>query len=368
MTLDDLKPSREITGYGVSVDNVNEALPLGLGLVFANGVPVCSRGLETLEVPGPVMTVYRNPTRRVLFDEVRDANPFFHLIESLWILAGDNGVALPRMFLDRIADFSDNGKTFHGAYGHRLRASFGFDQLTRVVTLLREKPDTRQAVLSIWDPRLDLGATTKDTPCNDLIMLRIQRGKLNMTVCCRSNDVVLGAYGANVVQFSMLLEWIAAMVGVEVGTYIQMSNSYHVYTDNPFWTAFKAGAHDSGHVHNPYMDPEVQPYPLANTPAEADQVAIDCFRMVTRANAGIHLFGNEYHENAGPDELGYASNFFVDVVVPIVDAYEKYKAKNYTKALETLTYCHAADWRLACSAWVLRRKEKHDAKVAAGGV
>ena len=364
----ELRNPDDLRAWGVFCDNVNEALPLGMEYVRAFGVPVSSRGLETLEVPGPVMTVYRNPTRRVLFDEVRDANPFFHLIEALWIIAGDNHAALPSMFLGRIKDFSDDGETFHGAYGHRLRASFGFDQLTRVVMLLRDKPDTRQAVLSIWDPRLDLGAVTKDTPCNDLIMLRIQRGKLNMTVCCRSNDAVLGAYGANVVQFSMLLEWLAAMVGVDVGTYIQMSNSFHVYADNPFWLEYLKGNHDSGHVYNPYMDAQVTPYLLAVNPAEANQVAIDAFRMVHRANTGVHLFGKEAHVDKGPHELGYQSNFFIAVVVPMVAAYEAYKAKDFDRAMELLGFCEAADWRVACIAWVLRRKEKHQKAAARTGV
>ena len=106
-------------GIGITVDNVNEALPRALALVKEHGVSSSSRGIETLRVPGPVSTIYRNPTRRVLFDVVRDANPFFHLIEAMWVLAGSRRVELPRHFLDGIARYSDDGKVFHGAYSYR---------------------------------------------------------------------------------------------------------------------------------------------------------------------------------------------------------------------------------------------------------
>lgn len=342
-------------GFGLTVDNVNEALPIGLQLVQQHGIEQVSRGIKTLEVPGPVTTVYRTPQRRVLFDSVRDANPFFHLMESLWILAGSNRLALPEYFLKRYSDFSDDQLTLHGAYGFRLRHWDGFDQLDAVVKLLRDKPDTRQAVLSIWDPYRDLGAKTKDMPCNDMVMFSIREGYLHMTVCNRSNDVIWGAYGANAVQFSMLQEWVAVMVGANVGYYVQQSNSYHVYPDNPFWLEYLKGNHDSGHVVNGYMDADCVPYPMAVTPEEAEMVQRDCERLDERAQEGQPLGGT-----------GYESPFFDRVVVPMVAAYERYKLKDYMGAMQVLRYCDAVDWRAACVAWVLRRKERADAqKVAA---
>jgi hypothetical protein len=41
----------------------------------------------------PVVTCYSAPTQRVLFSPMRDANPFFHLMEALWMLAGRDDVA-----------------------------------------------------------------------------------------------------------------------------------------------------------------------------------------------------------------------------------------------------------------------------------
>jgi hypothetical protein len=52
---------------------------------------------------------------------------------------------------------------------------------------------------------------------------------LDLTVCCRSNDAIWGAHGANAVHFSVLQEYLAARIGVGVGTMYQWSNNYHAY-------------------------------------------------------------------------------------------------------------------------------------------
>jgi thymidylate synthase len=345
-------------GFGITADNVNEALPYGLSLLQQVGVASTSRGIETIKVPGPVMTVYRTPQRRVLFDEVRDANPFFHLMESLWILGGSNKLALPAYYLKRYADFSDDGVTLHGAYGHRLRKwhdgydentgrEWQVDQIDEVIRLLRDKPDTRQAVMSIWDPREDLGTVTKDMPCNDMVMFGVTEGFLDMQVCNRSNDAIWGAYGANAVQFSMLHEIIAIASGLEVGYYVQQSWNYHVYPTNPFWGKFLANEHEHGEQVNPYMNPDMQVYPLANTPAEALDFLKDCVAL-------CYLFEQS-------ETTSWKTPFFIDVVQPLMDAYEYYKVKEYDKAIAHAMLIAAPDWRLACCQWLLRRQHKAQA-------
>lgn len=343
--------------YGLTIhaDNVNDALRIGTMHLLDKGKPVMSRSMLTLEYPGPVSTVYANPLQRVLFDPVRDANPFFHLMESLWILSGSDNVALPKMFLSSIDRFSDDGQTFHGAYGYRLRKAFDVDQLLGAVELLQEKPDSRQVVLSIWHPELDLGKETKDMPCNDMIMLKVREGKLNMTVCNRSNDMIWGAYGANAVQFSVLLEWLAAAIGVEVGYYVQQSDSYHVYVDNPFWQQVQEKNYRPGY-HSPYDQPElgVEPYPLVtgvvgSNPMrhEAIRVLKDCEALDLAAQHGFPL-----------NTPAYQSQFFHSVVQPVISAYASYQDKQYGNALEAISACSATDWRLALHQWVQRRADK----------
>ena len=93
---------------------------------------------------------------------------------------------------------ADDGKVFHAPYGFRLRhwgvrsedkfceenlhAAQGYDQVADAVKIFDNNPNTRQVVLSIWNPDLDLGTKTKDIPCNDILMLKIRNGKLTGAV------------------------------------------------------------------------------------------------------------------------------------------------------------------------------------------
>lgn len=354
--------SSSVWGLTLTVDNVNEALPLALNSIRERGQPFTSRGMPTLEYPGPVRTTYRSPQRRVLFDPFRDANPFFHLMEAMWILSGSDNIALPCYFLPGVERFSDDGMHFHGAYGHRMRhwplrvsGESEVDQLLQTVAWLSMRPDSRQSVISIWDPEKDLVASSKDVPCNDMIMLGVREGKLHMTVCNRSNDVIWGAYGANVVQFSILHEWLAVAIGVEVGYYSQLSNSFHVYVDNPYWEKFLAGEHAHGHVHNPYMN-GVEPYPIAVTQDEAKLVLEDAELLNERAVQGQVLLGRG---------RCFQSPFFDRVIAPAIFAFMAYRAGKYGDALARLRYVDAEDWRMAMTEWVERRQANaRAAKVA----
>lgn len=333
-------------GFGVRARNVNEALAIGMNLMRYEGKPASSRGMEVLRAPGPVTTVYERPQERVLFNPVRDANPFFHLIDALWLLSGSNRVELPAHFLKNITRFSDNGLKFHGAYGYRLRHSFGFDQIEMACAMLKEKPDSRQAVMSIWSPTLDLATKTLDMPCNDMLMLDIVDDALNITVCNRSNDVIWGAYGANAVQFSVLQEYMAACIGVKVGHYTQQSNNYHVYTDNAFWLKYQEDGDTHRYV-DYYEEGKVLPLSLAEDALDARALFHDCEALARNAEDGRKLLVHQY-----------GSSFFKRVVVPMVAAYETYKTKDFDATIRQLEEVEALDWRVACTEWVQRRAVK----------
>lgn len=234
--------------------NVNYALELGLDFLRMNGVAEPSRNGPVLVSPCPVVTRYERPEQRVLFNALRDANPFFHLMESLWMLVGRNDVALPAQYAAQMQLYSDDTVTLNGsAYGHRWRHHFGYDQLAVVIDELKVNPASRRCVVSMWDawdsrplddehlPGVesymgDLNfamAGGKDIPCNTQVYFRIREGLLDMTVCNRSNDVVWGAYGANAVHFSVLHEYMAKSIGCGLGCYYQLSNNFHAYSERP---------------------------------------------------------------------------------------------------------------------------------------
>lgn len=337
-------------GRVLSVRNVNHALPEALDMLLTYGQRVESRGMATIELPGPLMTVYHQPRERFLFDPKRDANPFFHIIDALWLLSGSNKTALPCKFLESLRRFSDDGDTFHGAYGYRLRRRFGCDQIARTVGLLRGKPDTRQAVMSIWDPAIDLGAATKDMPCNDMLMFSIRNDKLNMTVCNRSNDAILGAYGANAVQFSVLQEVMAALIGVEVGKYVQSSNSMHVYEDNAYWRGYR----DADLATRCTYESD-DPYTVDDAPSMVTG-RDDAFALLGDAETLAHMA--EVGEPFVDMNARFSSYFFRSSVVPMLKSHMLYRTGNLQSAITMAWNITAWDLRTACLQWLTRRLEK----------
>ncbi len=212
--------------------NVCEALPAGMSHLKAVGKIEDSRAGRVLVAPTPVTTIYERPIERVLFSRKRNANPYFHLFEALWMLAGRRDAAFLNTFIHDFGDrFAEPDGRIHDAYGYRWREHFSFlDQLKIIIHILREDPNSRQAVLEMWDPVIDLGVPKlKTRPCNVVAFFRIRDERLNMTVCCRSNDIIFGCYGANAVHFSILQEYIATSLGMEVGKYYQVSSDYHAY-------------------------------------------------------------------------------------------------------------------------------------------
>lgn len=342
----------------IRVRNVNEALPLALGLLAVDGVERESRNGPVRLFTEPVMTIYDRPRERVLFDPTRDANPFFHLFESLWMLAGRDDVGFVAQFVKRMRTFSDDGKTMHGAYGKRWlhwftdeRGSFQFDQLSHIIRALNENPDDRRQVLSMWDGHVDPHKATgggKDVPCNTQAYVWVDTdGRLNLTLLNRSNDLIWGAYGANAVHFSYLQEFIAAGVGREVGRLYQVSNNLHAYmtTLEPL-----LGLGDTGYDPraDPYLDraagqPVAEPFPLVSTPLPQ-----------WREDLGLFL-------EEGP-VVGLRDPFFRRVATPMWVAHQAYRCKDdpdrFDAARMALDNCKATDWQLAAREWLDRRERK----------
>lgn len=116
-----------------------------------------------------------------------------------------------------------DGGIFKGAYGIRAGA-----QIDKIVELLKNDPETRQAVITLRDPYRDLFEKSKDVPCTIAMSFRIRNGKLNMTTHMRSNDLVWG-FPYDVIQFCLLQMTIANELGINSGTYTHHADSLHIY-------------------------------------------------------------------------------------------------------------------------------------------
>lgn len=230
----------------VRVDTFSDMYPLVNYYIFTQKEYEESRDGKVKEMLD-MKTTLLNPYRRCVGGCERDINIFFLLAEAMWIALGRKDVAFLTLFNKKMSDFSDDGKTFHAPYGYRLRhfgirtedsfvddnlnASKGYDQVIDAIKIFTENPNSRQVVMSIWNPNFDLGYKTKDIPCNDMVMLKIRNGKLITTIQNRSNDLHWGL-PTNIFQFSFLTELMAGALGVELGTQTHNSQSLHIYEWN----------------------------------------------------------------------------------------------------------------------------------------
>lgn len=213
---------------------VNDALP-DLARHVLNGEELGSRkGERVLERLHQQITL-AEPWDRYPRLRLRRASLPAQIAETMWILAGRNDVEWLSYYLPRAVEFSDDGETWRGGYGPRIRHfSYGeVDQLDYVVRELRANPTSRRAVIGIWDADVDVcpadAEPWKDVPCNDFISFQSRLGELHAHVFVRSNDLMWGWSGINAFEWSVLQEVIAGILGIEVGTLTFSISSLHAY-------------------------------------------------------------------------------------------------------------------------------------------
>lgn len=368
-----------------------------------------TRNGPVLQIMEPVILTFEKPCERVLFNQARDCNPFFHLFESLYMLSGGNKIAPLVYYAAQISNYSDDAETQNGAYGYRWRharainveSDLGLiamdfsthDQLKILIQHLKNEPNSRRAVLQMWNVeddllKIDPPNKSKDVCCNLCVMFSIREEGLtidrflaadqvgsegsaaimspppaekflDMTVINRSNDLVWGMLGANYVHFSFLQEYVAANLGVEVGVYNQMSNNLHIYTEN-----------NSGFKHEEWLADEMPDCYLKgiDTTTESNKLyrTANPLRLVPLIRDPA-TFEDELpkfiHNACNHDFLAiYTEPFLNCVATPLLWAFELHKKREYDLALNALKACNADDWRIAGHNWIMKRKLNWEAK------
>lgn len=205
----------------VTFETPSDALPALLKHVYETGDVVSPRGQACLEINNVQVNIMR-PWQIPLVAPTRKLNQFIGAVEAVQLVGQ---TTMPEIVTDRVAAFKqflDRG-SFHGAYGARING-----RLDDLANLIRRDPNTRQAVLTIYDSATDLNATKRDIPCTIAIQFLLRRGLLHMRVMMRSNDLWLG-FPYDIVQFAALQAAVAADLEVPMGVYTHAVGSMHLY-------------------------------------------------------------------------------------------------------------------------------------------
>jgi len=168
--------------------------------------------------------------------------------ELLWFLAGDtnirylneNGV---RIWDEWATEDGDLGPVY-GAQWRNWVAPDGrrIDQITRLLSDLKSKPESRRHIISAWNPALlpDESRSPKDNaamglqalpPCHTMFQFHVADGRLSCQLYQRSADVFLGV-PFNIASYSLLTMMIAQVTGLEPGDFIHTFGDVHIYLNH----------------------------------------------------------------------------------------------------------------------------------------
>lgn len=197
--------------YTYSGSNPSKLYLDSLKNLVTYGQTYSPRGKEIKELR-PAIFEFLDPYQRVTF--LRRINPFFQLAESWWILRGGADVASLEKYNSNISQFSDDGVYFNGPYGERMRTwnknsahniiINPIDQLADAYLKLINDRDTRQAVISLYNPMFDSSIYTI--------------GEQGKDICCLSGDTVIASPEGDI-KLRDLVDLVNSDIPVKVYTY-----------------------------------------------------------------------------------------------------------------------------------------------------
>ncbi len=151
-----------------------------------------------------------NTTREYL-----DSRGLHHLEE------GDGGAIYGHQFRSCGADYINCKTNYNGK---------GFDQIQYVINLLKTEPNTRRAVISLWNPN-----QLKDMclpPCHVVYQFRVVKdNRLDCFLFQRSGDLFLGV-PFNIASASLFTHIISFLTGYKPGTLHHVISDAHIYKEH----------------------------------------------------------------------------------------------------------------------------------------
>lgn len=171
----------------------------------------------------PMHIIITNPGSTITRDYIHDNSPY--------------GKQFYEQYASAIVYGYDNlSSEFEYDYHSRLFEYYDYDgiretgrntnQIKYVIDKINSQMTTRRAIAITWNPSED--TQKKDVPCLQLVQFFVENGKLSMYITFRSQDVLM-AYPQNVYGLSVLLKYVCAQTGLEIGKYYHNISIPHLY-------------------------------------------------------------------------------------------------------------------------------------------
>ena len=155
--------------------------------------------------------------------------------ELLWFLKGDTNVGYLNEHGVRIWDeWADEDGNLGPIYGAQWRSwptpdGGQVDQITRLVDLIRDDPDSRRMMVCAWN----VGELSRMAlpPCHVLFQFYVADGRLSCQLYQRSADTFLGV-PFNIASYALLTMMVAQVTGLGLGEFVHTFGDAHLYSNH----------------------------------------------------------------------------------------------------------------------------------------
>lgn len=208
-----------------SSHNIDDLLRDTIEEIQRSGTWVNPTRDKNKEIRAALLQLYK-PRSRISASETK-GHIASCLGEFAWYMTGSDSLDFIEYYLPKYRENSDDGVKVWGAYGPRLLCWDGLNQFQNVKDRLSKKPETRKAIIQLFD-KMDIVEPHNDVPCTTTLQFMLRGGKLDLFVSMRSNDVLKGL-PHDIFTFTMIQEYMARSLGYKLGTYYHAAASLHLY-------------------------------------------------------------------------------------------------------------------------------------------
>ncbi|MGS2738032.1 thymidylate synthase [Sinomicrobium sp. M5D2P17] len=167
------------------------------------------------------------------------------IYELLWFLKGDTNISYLQENGVRIwNEWADAKGDLGPVYGHQWRNwnSKDIDQISEIITTLKNNPDSRRMIVTAWNPEVlpDTSVSFAENvahgkaalpPCHAFFQFYVADGKLSCQLYQRSADVFLGV-PFNIASYALFTMMVAQVCGYEAGDFIHTFGDVHIYNNH----------------------------------------------------------------------------------------------------------------------------------------
>jgi len=192
------------------------------------------RDLKTYELLN-INFLLKNPINCLYYNKRRSSQLDYIIAELQWYFSGRNDLDFIKKYAKFWEQITNKDNTINSAYGFLLfnkKNEYNYTQYKWAINSLIKDKNTRQAIMFFNQPAYQYD-DNKDFICTLHAWFYIRDNKLNMNICMRSSDIILGL-PTDVPFFCLLQQQVFLHLketykDLQLGVYNHSSYSLHIY-------------------------------------------------------------------------------------------------------------------------------------------